>query len=152
MKTLDDQAFVAAIRRDFRYLFQSGFSITEQQRERRHVFWVLLDGTYRLRIGSDIDGHVYLALAPLGTPREAWKKWTYLEVVIYMLTEGKTNLDYLDSGLDQEFVLSVLSRQLYKHLDAVSHIFSGENPGKYEATFRELRREMTDIHLRGKQT
>jgi hypothetical protein len=147
MKILDKNEFVNAVKKYFGYLFSSGFEITQISRERRNIIWCILDGHCRINIGSDIEGHVYLSLSTHNMPIEQWQRWYYLEVVVFMLSGKKTNLDYLDGNLDQEFVLKILAGELYKYLERISEIFSEPNLHLYEQEFKALRQEMNLLQV-----
>ena len=130
----------------------SGFQISETHRERGHIFWLILDGKCRIRIGSDFEGHVSLSLAPQNTLPESWDKWIYLEIVIYLLTKRQRNLDYLDGPLDQNYVLKTLADELQVYAERIIKIFSGTQITEYEIEFTRLRKEMNVVSAADKKS
>lgn len=136
------------IREHFNFLFKNGFEIVNSTIEKDPIFYIVLDGKFRIRIGRTLDGEVYVDFALLNTPVHSWKEWCSLRLVLYYLSNKSIFLESVPVTIVGDIQMERLAKFVSDNFQQIFELFTGSQFSFFYENKNSLYQELLEIEAK----
>lgn len=134
-----------SLRKHFNFLFQNSFEIVNSTIEKEPIFYIVLDGKFRILIGRALDGEVYIQFAPLSTPIHSWKEWYSLRLLLYYLSNKSFFLEPISVEIEKDIQLERLAKLVFVHFQRIFDLFVSDDFAFLQRNKESLEKELLEV-------